>query len=166
VTIRDFYGAQYHRLAAGSYSAQLTGGDGSLNVAYFTDVTGSGIPFAKPSGVTDDTIVSAVTQALSACAAATSLMPADCPNQYQSMVGQQSNVHWSFQGSPTSGAIATFDPNTGAFQIAGAYSATARFHQTILISESDESRTVNGKYTATVVVDKNAPRLVTIQAAS
>src|SRR5207245_11055631 len=101
------------------FSANITLSDSQIEVKSITRAT-PGVGLDRPAGATDQAAKDLVAKAMVSCAAVSAETVADCPQAAPDVI--LSNVHWTLNGDPTSGATVSYDGSTGLFDVHGNFS--------------------------------------------
>jgi hypothetical protein len=116
--------------------------------------------FSRPADGDDAALLSLVHDGFEKCtatpASATDATVPGCPQQAAVPPGA-TNLIWQLNGDPLAGASVAFDARTGTFRVTGGYAMT-------LLADGAPGATVAGDYTATIVFDGQALRLIGIAA--
>jgi hypothetical protein len=146
-----------HDVSSGGYSAGLVLASSDVTVASITSNNGlTGVQ--RPAGANDQAAKDLVAKALAQCAAARAAAQADCPQGLA--FPDVTNVSWSLSGDPLASATVSFDPQSGLYTVQGSFDMTTRYY----VQGYPYSRpSYNTKYTAYLLWDGQALRLITIQ---
>ncbi len=113
------YGAGVeHQAVGGAYKAVLRITSTGVEVGPIQPA--SGVPAVmRPAGATDQSAKDLVAAAFTACVAATTISVNDCPQVTTLAVADPTNVRWTLNGDPLSGAAVAFDGDHSVLIVAG-----------------------------------------------
>lgn len=125
-------------------------------------------PFRRPRGATDAAALASVTNGFHDCATLPP-PPTDptipgCP-QTDTTDDQATSAQWSFTNDPVQGAIVSFDAEHGNVAVTGNFVATLNYvvnGNPGYLNNGPHTQTTNGKYTATLVWNRNQLELLDI----
>jgi len=160
LSYRGVYGTSgvRHSAVGGSYSALLTVGQGSITVAGISQ--GTTVPaLQRPAGATDQLAREAASAALNACAAATVVLPVDCPQSPFLPEASPKNVRWHLVGDPVASASVSFDSDSSLIKVDGAFEMVLDYDGQV----GGTSHSVNKHFQADLSWDGSNLILITIQ---
>jgi hypothetical protein len=155
-------GATGHGIAGSGYVAPLTVTTSDVRVAGISD--DGTVPAApRPAAAADQAAKDLVQKAFAACMTATDAAPVDCPQTKLSAIGNSKNVRWSLDGDPLAGANMTWDGNLGALLLKGTFSMAMEYDSTFPSGGHYRDHSDTKQYTAGLVVDAGALRLIFVR---
>jgi len=149
-----------HVAQGGGYSAQLDVKASDFSILRITRVDGL-VGLQRPTAATDQAAKDVVTKAFAQCAAVPAEHVADCPQQAPDVI--ITNVHWALTNDPASGAVVTYDGNTGVFTMHGNFSMSVTYTH---FGQNDSGNSLYTSFDAYLFWTGQAFQLVTIEAAS
>jgi len=149
-----------HVAQGGGYSAQLDVKASDVSVLKITRFDGL-VGLQRPAAATDQAAKDVVTKAFAQCAAVPAEHVADCPQQAPDVI--ITNVHWALTSDPVSGAVVTYDGNTGVFTMHGNFSMSVTYTH---FGQKQSGNSLYTSYDAYLFWTGQAFQLVTIEAAS
>lgn len=153
--------ADEHRAAGGRFSAPATITTSHVELGSITS-GGSAPPAVRHGGADDATARQLVSAAFSACAKATTITVADCPQSAPTAIGDISNVVWHLTGDPLAGAAVTFDGATGILHVTGDYGMTVDFDLNELVTSHYTRPSYTHRYQADLLWDGQKLVLVSV----
>ena len=152
----DGYAGTRHSPSSGGYTAVLVLASSDIAVASISSA--AGLPVVeRPGAATDQAAKDLVTQGFAQCAGARAAAQADCPQGLA--FPDVSNVTWTLNGDPLSGATVSFDPQSGLLTVQGNFNMTTKYY----VQGYPYTRaSYNTTYKAYLFWDGQALKLVTI----
>jgi hypothetical protein len=107
-----------HQAVGGAFKAILHVTSTGVDVGQIQSA--QGVPaVTRPAGATDQAAKNLVAAAIAACAAATTTSVNDCPQVTTLAVADPTNVRWTLNGDPVSGATVAFDGDHSILSVTG-----------------------------------------------
>ena len=146
--------------AGGGYSAALLLDASSLTVGSITKL--DGLPaLQRPAGASDQAAKDLVAKGFAQCAAVSAETVANCPQAAPDVI--VTNVHWTLNRDPVSGATVTYDGKSGLLTVHGNFSMSVSY---TWFGNARNRSSYIAAYDASLFWDGQALQLITIDGAN